>query len=70
LFSKLTRPESLVRLPALIDAAGRNVKTDMGPMEIGGLITAMGTTELETTRLEAKPFFLNGISYLETQWPE
>ncbi|HJO78412.1 MAG TPA: LytR family transcriptional regulator, partial [Prochlorococcaceae cyanobacterium Fu_MAG_134] len=42
----------------------------MGPMEIGGLITAMGTTELETTRLEAKPFFLNGISYLETQWPE
>lgn len=70
LFSKLTRPESLVRLPALIDAAGRNVKTDMGPMEIGGLITAMGTTELETKRLEAKPFFLNGISYLETQWPE
>ena len=70
LFSKLTRPESLVRLPALIDAAGRNVKTDMGPMEIGGLITAMSTTELETTRLEAKPFFLNGISYLETQWPE
>ncbi|KGG25486.1 MULTISPECIES: LCP family protein [unclassified Prochlorococcus] len=70
LFRKLTRPENLVRLPALITAAGRNIKTDMGPLELGGLITAMGTTELETTRLEAKPFFSNGISYLETEWPE
>ena len=70
LFSKLTRPENLIRLPALINAAGRNITTDMGPMEIGGLITAMGTTQLETTRLEAKPFMRNGISYLDTSWPK
>ena len=69
LFSSLKRPENLVRLPALITAAGRNLNTDLGPMELGGLITAMGTTNLDTERLEATPFDRNGISYLDTEWP-
>ena len=69
LFGSLTKPENVVRLPALITAAGRNLKTDLGPMELGGLITAMGTTSLQTHRLEATPFEKNGISYLDTQWP-
>jgi len=69
LFSSLKRPENLVRLPALITAAGRNLNTDLGPMELGGLITAMGTTDLETERLKATPFYRNGISYLNTEWP-
>ncbi len=69
LFSSLKRPENLVRLPALITAAGRNLNTDLGPMELGGLITAMGTTDLETERLKATPFYRNGISYLNAEWP-
>ena len=69
LFGSLTKPENVVRLPALFTAAGRNLKTDLGPMELGGLITAMGTTELKTERLEATPFEKDGISYLNTQWP-
>lgn len=69
LFGSLTKPENVVQLPALITAAGRNLKTDLGPMELGGLITAMGTTNLQTERLEATPFEKDGISYLETQWP-
>ena len=69
LFGSLTKPENVVRLPALITAAERNLKTDLGPMELGGLITAMGTTELKTERLKATPFEKDGISYLETQWP-
>ena len=69
LFGSLTKPENVVRLPALITAAGRNLKTDLGPMELGGLITAMGTTELKTERLEATPFEKDGISYLDTRWP-
>ncbi len=69
LFKKLTHPGNLVRLPALISAAGENLTTDMGPMEIGGLITSMGNTQLQTTRLEATPFYRNGISYLDTVWP-
>ena len=69
LFSRLTRPEHLVKLPALIREAGNNLETDLGAMELGGLITAMGLTELETERLDARPFYRNGISYLDTEWP-
>ena len=69
LFASLTKPENVMRLPALITAAGRNLKTDLGPMELGGLISAMGTTDLNTERLQATPFDRDGISYLDTQWP-
>lgn len=69
LFRKLTRPEVLVRLPALLAAAGKDLKTDLGPMELGGLITAMGTTQLNTQRLGGQPFMLDGISYWEAEWP-
>ena len=69
LFASLTKPDNVMRLPALITAAGQNLKTDLGPMELGGLITAMGTTNLNTQRLDATPFDLDGISYLDTQWP-
>ena len=69
LFGSMTRPENLVRLPALIQAAGQNLDTDLGAMELGGLITAMGITELETERLPARPFYKDGISYLDTEWP-
>jgi len=70
LFRKLTRPEQLVRLPALLTAAGKDLKTDLGPMELGGLITAMGTTELETRRLQGRPFMRDGISYWDAEWPD
>jgi polyisoprenyl-teichoic acid--peptidoglycan teichoic acid transferase len=70
LFRKLTRPEHLVRLPALLAAAGNDLKTDLGPMELGGLITAMGTTQLDTKRLGGRPFMRNGISYWDAEWPQ
>ena len=69
LFNKLIQPQNLIRLPALITAAGRNLETDLGPLELGKLITAMGTTELQTNQLNARPFYKNGVSYLDTQWP-
>lgn len=70
LFRKLTRPEQLVRLPSLLMGSSRDLRTDLGPMELGGLITAMGTTHLETKRLGGRPFWRNGISYWEAEWPE
>ena len=70
LFRKLTRPEHLVRLPILLAAAGKDLKTDLGPMELGGLITAMGTTQLETKRLGGRPFYRDDISYWEAEWPQ
>ena len=69
LFKKLTRPDQLVRLPALLIASGNDLKTDMGPMELGGLLTAMGTTRLDTRRLGGRPFDQDGISYWEADWP-
>ncbi|MDA9889444.1 LCP family protein [Synechococcus sp. AH-224-G16] len=69
LFNKLIQPQHLIRLPALITAAGRNLETDLGPMELGKLITTMGTTDLQTSRLKSRPFYQNGVSYLDTQWP-
>lgn len=69
LFHKLGQPESLVRLPTLLLASSREIRTDLGPMELGGLATAMGSTRLLTTRLEGRPFDRNGVSYLEIDWP-
>jgi polyisoprenyl-teichoic acid--peptidoglycan teichoic acid transferase len=70
LFRKLTRPEQLVRLPVLLAMAGKDVQTNLGPMELGGLITAMGATRLDIERLDGYPFMLDGISYWETYWPD
>ncbi|MEO1002881.1 MAG: LCP family protein [Cyanobacteria bacterium J06638_7] len=70
LFRKLTRPDNLVRLPVVLAAVGKDIKTDLGPLELGGLITAMGTTELQIERLDGYPFYLNGISYWEATWPQ
>ena len=69
LFEQMKQPQNLIRLPALITAAGQALETDLGPMELGGLVTAMGTTELKATSLKAVPFNANGISYLDTEWP-
>ena len=70
LFRKLTRPEQLVRLPMLLASAGKDLQTDLGPMELGGLITAMGGTQLDVERLDGQPFMLDGISYWEARWPD
>jgi anionic cell wall polymer biosynthesis LytR-Cps2A-Psr (LCP) family protein len=68
LFRKITRPDNIVRLPALLLAAGKDVRTDLGPMELGGLITRMGGTQLQAVHLDGRPFDLDGISYWEADW--
>ena len=69
LFDQLTKPENLVRMPALLAAAGQDMRTDLGPMEIGGLMTAMGGTKLDAERLSGRPFMRDGNSYWEAEWP-
>ena len=68
LFRKLTQPQNIVRLPALLMAGGKDLRTDLGPMELGGLITSMANTTLETQRLDGRPFDRNGISYWDADW--
>ncbi|MFM8974775.1 MAG: LCP family protein [Vulcanococcus sp.] len=69
LFDQITKPESLVRLPSLLTAAGKDMKTDLGPMEIGGLITAMAGTRFDAQRLGGRSEMRDGLSYWIPQWP-
>jgi LCP family protein required for cell wall assembly len=69
LFDQITKPESLVRLPSLLTAAGKDMKTDLGPMEIGGLITAMAGTRFDAKRLGGRPEMRDGLSYWIPEWP-
>ena len=69
LFRKFTNPLGMVRLPSLLLSTSDDIKTDLGPLELGGLVTAMGSSKLETRQLEGRPFDLNGISYWEVDWP-
>jgi LCP family protein required for cell wall assembly len=70
LFVKLGRPDTLVRLPAVLVMMGKEVQTDMGPMDLGGMVTALGGTQLQTKQLSGRPFDQNGISYWEVDWPQ
>ena len=69
LFNKLTRADNIFRLPGLMGLAGKDLKTDLGPMEIGGLITAMAGTKLEIEQQPGVPNYRNGISYWDARWP-
>ncbi|WP_231597027.1 LCP family protein [Synechococcus sp. CBW1004] len=68
LFRKLSEPQNLVRLPALLLANGKDIQTDLGPMELGGLITSMGGTTLKAQRLDGRPFDQGGVSYWDADW--
>ena len=68
LLHKLSEPQSLVKLPAILLSAGKSIKTDLGPMELGGLITSMGGTTLQARRLDGRPFNQSGINYWDADW--
>lgn len=70
LVKRLTSPNIILRLPALLSRASQNISTDLGPMELGGLLTRIGTTDLEAERLDGRPFMQNNISYWEASWPD
>ena len=69
LFDQITKPESLVRLPSLLTAAGKDMKTALGPMEIGGLIPAMAGTRFDAKRLGGRSEMRDGLSYWIPEWP-
>ena len=52
LFGSMTRPKTSCACAVEPRSEPRH---DLGAMELGGLITAMGITELETERLPARP---------------
>lgn len=62
-FRKLADPSTLTRLPELLQVAGRDIQTDLNPIELGQLISAMAHTRLSTSQLPGRLFWHNDLSY-------
>jgi anionic cell wall polymer biosynthesis LytR-Cps2A-Psr (LCP) family protein len=62
-FRKLAQPSTLTQLPELLRIAGKDIKTDLSPMELASLITALRTTKLATQRLAGQPYWHDNLSY-------
>ena len=62
-FKKLANPAMATRLPELMNIAGKDVLTDLSPVDMGALVTAMATTKLSSSRLEGTPYWHEDISY-------
>lgn len=62
-FRKLSSPATLAQLPALLKIAGEDVQTDLSPIELTQLASAMSKTQLSTTRLPGSLYWYNDLSY-------
>ncbi|MBM5795758.1 MAG: LytR family transcriptional regulator [Cyanobacteria bacterium M_surface_7_m2_037] len=62
-FKKLANPAMATRLPELMTIAGKDVLTDLSPVDMGALVSAMATTKLSSSRLEGTPYWHEDISY-------
>ena len=63
IFRKLASPSSLPQLPALMQIAGDDVKTDLSLLELGQLLSAMAGTKLSTNQIPGRLFWHNDLSY-------
>ena len=62
-FRKLANPATATRLPELMRIAGSDIRTDLSPVDLGALMTAMATTKLSTRQLAGAPYWYEDISY-------
>jgi polyisoprenyl-teichoic acid--peptidoglycan teichoic acid transferase len=62
-FRKLAQPSTLAQLPELLGVAGEDIKTDLSPVEMGQLISAMASTKLSAQQLPGRLFWHNDLSY-------
>jgi polyisoprenyl-teichoic acid--peptidoglycan teichoic acid transferase len=62
-FAKLAQPATLTRLPALMQIAGNDAITDLSPLELTELASAMAHTKLSIQRLPGRPYWQDNLSY-------
>jgi len=62
-FAKLIHPATLAQLPELLQIAGEDIDTDLSPVEMGQLLTAMATTELQASQLPGRLYWHDDLSY-------
>ena len=63
LLKKLATPEIIARLPQLIAVLGSDIKTDLNPIQMASLATAVAGKPLISARLPGTPGYHNNISY-------
>ncbi|MFZ9270857.1 MAG: LCP family protein [Prochlorococcaceae cyanobacterium] len=63
IFKRFAQPTSLAQLPQLLKIAGDDIKTDLSPLELGQLLTAMTGTKLNTSQLPGRLFWHQDLSY-------
>ena len=63
LLKKLATPEILAHLPQLISVVGSDIKTDLNPIQMVSLATAVAGKPLISARLPGTPGYHNNISY-------
>jgi polyisoprenyl-teichoic acid--peptidoglycan teichoic acid transferase len=62
-FTKLAQPATLTRLPELIRIAGEDIHTDLSPIEMTQLVTALRQSKLSTGRLPGRLYWQDDLSY-------
>jgi anionic cell wall polymer biosynthesis LytR-Cps2A-Psr (LCP) family protein len=62
-FHKLAQPSTVMRLPALLKIAGEDIHTDLTPIEMTQLLTAMTRSRLSTQRLPGRLYWQDDLSY-------
>ena len=62
-FRKLANPAMVAQLPQLMKIAGSDLRTDLSPLDMGTLVTAMATTKLSSSRLPGAPYWHDDLSY-------
>jgi LCP family protein required for cell wall assembly len=62
-FRKLVSPTMLTELPALLRIAGEDIQTDLSPIEMGQLLSAMTNTRLSSAQVPGRLFWHNDLSY-------
>jgi len=62
-FRKLAQPATLAQLPTLLRIAGEDINTDLSPLELTQLMSAMAHTKLSTGRLPGREYWENELSY-------
>lgn len=63
LMRRLGQPDLLPRLPAVLAATGRNLSTNLNPVQLAGLASAVAGRELVPSRIPGHTGYLDGISY-------
>jgi LCP family protein required for cell wall assembly len=62
-FRKLAQPATIAKLPALLEIAGNDMVTDLSPIEMTQLMSALGKTKLSTQRVPGRLYWHNDLSY-------